>query len=95
MKSAYEAALERLETQGIERPREDALPEAVRAEMEAVRQKAQASLAELEILARDRMLKAGLEPSVSEDGDYLAERQRILDRRDRKLEALRSKSRSV
>lgn len=86
MKSAYEAALEKLEQQGIERPREDSLSEATRQEMAEVRRRADAKLAELEILYRDKK-KKGLDPKTEEE--YRIDRRRIEDDRDRKLDKLR------
>lgn len=87
VKSAYELALERLEAQGIERPREEALSGEVKAEVAAIRKRAEARLAELEILHRDRLKKlhdpADREP---EEEDYLRERRRIEEERDRKVE---------
>ena len=87
MKSAYELALERLERQGIERPQEGALSEAVREQMAEARRRAEARLAELEILHRDRLRK-GAEPAEEEEG-YLRERRRIEEDRERALERLR------
>ena len=55
MKSAYELALERLESQGIERPRQESLSEETRQRLNDVRQQAAAKLAELEILHLDRL----------------------------------------
>jgi DNA helicase IV len=90
MKSAYELALERLEKQGIERPREAALSEEVRERMAEVRRQAEAKLAELEILHRDRV-KGVWDPAKrqEEEEDYVRERRRIEDERDRKLARLR------
>lgn len=90
MKSAYELALERMEKQGIAPPRQDALSEDTRAEMAAVRQRADAKLAELEILYRDRLAK-GQDPAQRQkvEEEYQIDRQRIEAERDRKLEALR------
>ena len=87
VKSAYELALERLEAQGIARPREEALSGAVKGEIAAVRQKAEARLAELEILHRDR-LKKTFDPEArrQEEEDYLRERRRIEEDRDRRVE---------
>lgn len=91
MKSAYELALERMEREGIERPREDAVSAETRAEMDQVRRRAEAKLAELEILHRDRRRKLA-DPAAreEEEKEYRAERRRIEDERDRKLEKLRS-----
>ena len=90
MKSAYDLALERLEREGIERPREEALSDEVRREMAEVRSRAEAKAAELQILHRDR-LKRLYEPEAreQEEEDYRRERRRIEDDRDRKLDALR------
>jgi len=90
MKSAYELALERLEGQGIERPREDALSAEVRDRMAEARRQAEAKLAEVEILHRDRL--AGMRDPAEreqEEEDYRLERKRIETERDRKLEKLR------
>jgi hypothetical protein len=90
MKSAYELALERLEKQGIERPREEALSENVRARMGEARRQAEAKLAELEILHQNR-LKTVWEPDKrqEEEEEYVRERRRIEEERDRKIEKLR------
>jgi hypothetical protein len=86
MKSAYELALERMEREGIERPREDAVSEATRRKMDEVRRRAEARLAELEILHRDRRATLA-DPAAREEEEkqYLAERRRIEDERERGL----------
>ena len=90
MKSAYELALERLEKQGIERPREEALDDATRERIAEVRAKAKAELAQLEILHRDRKrAETDFEAAGKAEEDYLLERRRIEERRDRELEKLR------
>jgi hypothetical protein len=92
MKSAYELALERLEKQGIERPREEGLGEEVQQKIAEARKQAEAKLAELEILHRDRLSKlADLGKRKEEDDDYVRERRRIEDDRDRKIEKLRER----
>jgi hypothetical protein len=90
MKSAYELALERLDSQGIERPREDALSARDRELMAEIRQQAKAKLAEVEILHRDRLAGMG-DPDArrQEEEDYQLERRRIEAERDRKLAKLR------
>ena len=91
MKSAYELALERLESQGIERPKETALTDAQRAEVAEIRSQAQARLAELEILHRDRLKKlAEPEAIKKEEDEYLIERGRIEEQRERKIARLRA-----
>jgi hypothetical protein len=91
MKSAYELALERMERQGIERPREDAVTDEVRQEIDQARRRAEAKLAELEILHRDRLKKLA-DPAAreEEEKEYPVERQRIEAERERKIEKLRS-----
>jgi hypothetical protein len=90
MKSAYELALERLAGQGIEPPREDALPAAVRQRMAEVRQKCEAKLAELEILHRDALAKSHdyAEREKAEE-EYRLERRRLEEDRDRQIDKLR------
>lgn len=90
MKSAYELALERLEKQGIDRPREENLTAEAREKMAEARRKAEAKLAELEILHKNR-LKTVMDPTKrqEEEEEYVRERRRIEDERDRKIEELR------
>jgi len=90
MKSAYELALERLEKQGIERPREETFGDELREKIADVRRKAEAKLAELEILHQNR-LKTIYEPAKrqEEEEEYVRERRRIEDERERKIEELR------
>jgi hypothetical protein len=92
MKSAYELALERLDRQGIERPREEALSLEVREQVGEARRQAEAKLAEIEILHRDR-LKGLYDPAKrqEEEETYLLERRRIEAERDRKIEKLRGR----
>lgn len=89
MKSAYELALERLEKQGIERPREEALSAEVLEKIAEVRRQAEARLAELEILHRDRLGKTDPFKRQEDEDNYVRERRRIEDDRDRKIEKLR------
>ncbi len=86
VKSAYELALERLEGQGIARPREESLSPEQRAQVAELRRQAEAKLAELEILHRDRLRKLGdPEAREKEEEDYVRERRRIEERRDGKI----------
>lgn len=90
VKSAYEVALERLAAQGIEGPREQALSADVKAEIAEVRRRADAKLAELEVLHHDRLRK--LHDPVArqeEEEDYLRERRRIEGDRDRTIEGVK------
>lgn len=92
VKSAYEAALERLEAQGIERPREESLSDEVKQRIAEERSKAEAKLAEIEILHRDR-LRGMYDPvereKEEEEEEYRAERERIEERRDREIATIR------
>lgn len=90
MKSAYELALERMEKQGIERPREETFSGEARDQIAEARRKAEARLAELEILHKDR-IKAVYDPAKRQEDEeeYVRERRRIEDDRDRKIEELR------
>jgi hypothetical protein len=90
MKSAYEAALERLERQGIDRPREEALSPEVREKVAAVRRRSEAQLAEIEILHRDRRAKSlDVEAIRQADEEYQIDRRRIEERREREIAKLR------
>lgn len=93
MKSAYELALERLEKQGISRPREEGLGEETLQKIAEVRRQAEAKLAETEILYRDRLRKVH-DPGKrqEEEEEYVRERRRIEEDRDRKIEKLRGGS---
>lgn len=90
MKSAYELALERMEKQGIERPREESFGDELREKIADVRRKAEAKLAELEILYNNS-LKTTYDPAKRQENEeeYLRERRRIEEDRDRKVEQLR------
>lgn len=96
MKSAYEVALQRLEKEGIEPPRDDALTQQARERMAESRNRAEARLAELEILHRDRLAaeQDPLERKKLEDG-YQAERGRIESKREREIERLRNDDRAT
>jgi hypothetical protein len=88
MKSAYELALERMEKQGIERPREGGLDAEVQEKMAEIRRQAEAKLAELEILHHRG---PGVDPTraLEDEEDYQRERRRIEEDRDRKIARLR------
>lgn len=90
MKSAYELALEQMEKQGIERPREDSMSDEVRQQMAEVRRRAEAKVAEHEIMHQQRLAKVTTPAAHQEEIDgFKRERQRIEDDRDRKLTELR------
>lgn len=89
MKSAYELALERMERQGIERPREESFSDEKRTQIAEIRRQAEAKLAELEILHKDRMKTSDPAKRLEDEDDYLRERRRVEEDRDRKVEKLR------
>ena len=93
MKSAYDLALERLERQGIEKPRDEALGPELRAKIAELRNQSEAKLAELQILHRDNLARIA-DPSerARAEEEYTAERRRVEARRDRDIERLRSQS---
>jgi hypothetical protein len=89
IKSSYELALERMERDGVERP--ETLSDEARTRIAEVRNQAEAKLAELEILYRDRLAKIGdREALQAEEDDYLRDRRRLEEDRDRKVERIRS-----
>lgn len=90
MKSAYELALERLDRDGIDRPRADGLDPAVRQKIAEIRSRTEADLAKLEILLRDRMdtLHDPIERADAQK-EYALERQRLERQRDQKIDKLR------
>ena len=91
MKSAYELALERMEKQGIERPRTEGLGEEVQKKIAELRKQAEAKVAELEILHRDRLQKIADPVKRQEEQDeYVRERRRIEDDCERKIAKLRA-----
>lgn len=93
IKSAYERALERLEDQGIERPRDEAFSKDQMAEMDQIRARATARIAELEILLKQGLASAS-DPTEREkrEQEFRRERERIESKRDRELEKLRAQS---
>jgi hypothetical protein len=93
MKSAYELALERMEKQGIERPREESFGDELREKIAEARRRAEAKLAELEILHKNSM-KSAYDPAKRQEDEeaYHRERRRLEEERDRKIEELRKGS---
>ena len=93
MKSAYEAALERLEAEGIQRPDTESLSSEDREQIAEVHRRTEAKLAELKILHQDRLRKTTDPASREEEKQsYREERERIQAERERQLEELRSGS---
>ena len=75
IKSAYDLALERLEADGIDKPREEDLDPAILERISEIRNKTEAKLAELEILHRDqRASAADPEPAATAAGRTRATR---------------------
>lgn len=90
MKSAYERALEKLEQSGIERPDAEALSQEVKEKMAEVRRRAEAKIAELEILHKKSLSRIA-DPGErrEEETKFESERRRIEEKRDRDLAELR------
>ena len=80
-----------MEQQGIEPPSKDSLDDATRERMAEVRSKAEAEIAQLEILHRDAS-RAPEDPTAALEAEqeYLLERRRIEERREAQLEKLRT-----
>ena len=90
IKSALELALERLDSTGVGRPRDEPFDPGTLAAMAEARQKATAKLAEIEILER-RKLAAAADPAERQkmEQEYRSERLRIEERCEREIAALR------
>lgn len=90
LKSAYEAALERLEARGIAAPDSTSLSDEARRAVAEERAKADAKLAELEIMHSDKIrdMVDAIERSEAEQR-YVADRQRIRDDLERRIARLR------
>ena len=88
MKSAYERALEKLESSGIAAPQQDALDEDQRRRIEDERTRHQAKVAELEILHR-KNLSADPAKRHQEEENYRAEKRRLSERLESKIERIR------
>lgn len=80
MKSAYQLALERLEAQGIERPREEALSEETKQALAEARKLTEAKLAELEILHRDKLAKLADPTKVAEQEEFYRRERATIER---------------
>jgi len=91
MKSAYELALERLDAQGIERPREERLSEETKHAIAEARKLTESKLAELDILHRDKMKR--LEDPTRRDEQeefYRLEKERLTREGETAVERLRA-----
>ncbi|MCY3966892.1 MAG: hypothetical protein OXG83_17915 [Acidobacteria bacterium] len=88
MKSAYERALEKLESRGIAAPQEDALDEEQRRLIEDQRSRHQAKLAELEILHK-KNLSTDPAKRAQEEENFRAEKQRLAGRLEREIGRIR------
>ena len=90
MKSAYELALERMESQGIERPDSGSMSDAERAEIADIRSRAEAKMAHLEISHHQTLQKlADPVAHTQEQEEYRLERRRIEEDRDAKIARVR------
>jgi hypothetical protein len=90
LKSAYEAALARLDLQGIDRPAQGALSDGARQAIAEARRRGEAKLAELEILHRDK-LKGLRDPLARGEAEehYRRDRRRVEESLERELARLR------
>ena len=88
MKSAYERALEQLESKGISAPRQDALSGDQRQRIDDARSRHQAKVAELEILHRKSMSP---DPAkrLEEEENYRTELRRLSERLESEVERIR------
>ena len=91
LKSAYELALEQLDSAGIARPDRASVSAETRRAVADARSRAEAKLAELEILHRQQLSEI-VDPAGRQqaEDEYRSERSRIEARRDREIDALRS-----
>lgn len=92
MKSAYELALERMDSQGIARPDAGSLTDAERAEIADVRSRAEAKIAQLEI-SHQQTLRSLANPAAieKERAEYRIERRRIEEDRDARIAKIRQR----
>ncbi len=89
MKSAWERALEKLDDAGIDRPDHESISDELRAQLETVRSRADAQLAELEIMFKKTQVTT--DPAYQQlEANYQRDRQRVESKRDRDLAKLRS-----
>ena len=91
MKSAYELALERMESQGIDRPSSTTLSDSTKQAIADARALTQAKIAELEILHRDQMAKLG-DPTerMEQEEFYRRERETITRDGEAKVERIKA-----
>lgn len=89
MKSAWERALEKLDDAGIDRPDETSVTDAMREQLKTVRSKAEAQLAELEIMFKKA--QATTDPAGLEElkANYQRDRDRVESKRDADIRQLR------
>lgn len=88
VKSAYERALEKLESRGIAAPRQDALDAEQRRRIEDARSRHQAKVAELEILHR-KNLAADPAKRLEEEENYRVELRRLGERLECEIARIR------
>ena len=91
MKSAYELALERMDSQGIDRPSAQTLSDATKQEIGEARSRTVAKIAELEILHRDQMAKL-TDPGkrLEQEEFYLRERETLTTDGETKVDRIRA-----
>ena len=93
MKSAYELALERLESQGIDRPSETALTDDQKRAIAESRNLTESKLAELEILHRDKLKRIDDLVKVGEQEEfYRLEKERLTADGEKRVARIRAGS---
>ena len=93
LKTAYELALERMESDGIKAPRAEVFDAETLAAIAEIRSQSKAKLAELEIL-HDKRIATVFDPAKREQEErgYQAERRRLEERQDFKIAEIREQS---
>ena len=89
MKSAWERALEKLDDAGIDRPDHENLTDEVRQQLDDIRQKAEAQIAELKIMHSKNIQSADPAARQELEANLQRDRARIESKRDGALEKLR------
>lgn len=90
MKSAYELALERMESQGIDRPSSTSLSDSTKQAIADARSFTQSKIAELEILHRDQMAKlADPTERMEQEEFYRRERETLTADGESRIEKIK------
>lgn len=90
MKSAWERALEKLDDAGIDRPDPESFSADQRQQLDEIRSRAEAQLAELKIMFNKAQTNASPDQKQEIEANYRRDRDRIESKRDRDLERIRN-----